>query len=175
MERQLGRITVVVETGDITGCEADAIVNAANTQLWMGGGVAGAIKRAGGDEVEGEAMRQGPIGVGQAVVTGAGRLPARYVIHAATMGPDLVTDADAIRSATRASLRLAERLDLRSLALPLLGAGVGGFPPHEAATLMVQEVAAHARRAHRPARVTLVGFNEEARRLLEDAVEAVGP
>jgi len=172
VERRIGAVTIVVVGGDITRLEVDAVVNAANTQLWMGGGVAGAIKRAGGDEIEREATARGPIRIGEAVATTGGRLPARHVIHAATMGPDLLTSAEAIRSATAASLRLAQAMGLASVALPLLGTGVGGFALDEAAGLMAGEVAAHARAANRPARVVLVGFTDEARRALERAVEA---
>ncbi|MGH3016295.1 MAG: macro domain-containing protein, partial [Gaiellaceae bacterium] len=93
----------VVE-GDITRLEVDAIANAANDRLWMGAGVAGAIKNAGGEEIEHEAVAKGPIEVGDAVATGAGRLDARYVIHGAVMGQDLRTDADLIRRTTRRCL-----------------------------------------------------------------------
>lgn len=130
---------------DITTLAVDAIVNAANTHLWMGGGVAGAIKRQGGEEIEREASRQGPIAVGEAVVTGAGRLPARAVIHAATMGPDLVTDERAIRAATRSALVRAAERRFSSIALPALGTGVGGFPLERAAAVMLEEIAAHVR------------------------------
>jgi O-acetyl-ADP-ribose deacetylase (regulator of RNase III) len=109
----------------------------------MGGGVAGAIKRAGGAEIEREAVAQGPVEAGEAVVTGAGRLPCRYVIHAATMGQGLETSADLIRRATHSSLRRAEELKIGTLAFPALGTGVGGFPVDHAARLMVEEVAAH--------------------------------
>lgn len=173
MERQIGSSIITVEEGDITRVLADAVVNAANTHLWMGGGVAGAIKRAGGEEIEREAVGRGPIEVGEAVATTAGRLRARYVIHAATMSQDLTTNAEAIRSATGSSLRLAEAMELASIALPLLGTGVGGFSRDEAAALMVGEIVDHVRRAGRPSRVILVGFDAEATRAFERAVEAV--
>ncbi|MDI6893885.1 MAG: macro domain-containing protein [Bacillota bacterium] len=123
---------------DITGLEVDAIVNAANSHLWMGGGVAGAIKRKGGVEIEKEAVSKGPIPVGEAVVTGAGNLKARYVIHAAVMGRDLVTDADKIRAATRSALERARELGIGSVAFPALGTGVGGFSMEEAARIMLE-------------------------------------
>jgi len=129
--------------GDITDLKVDAIVNAANSELWMGSGVAGAIKRRGGEEIERQAMAQGPIAVGEAVATTAGQLAARHVIHAAAMGPDLVTDEAKVREATRSSLRLADNLSLRSIALPALGTGVGGFPLADAARCMTDEVLAH--------------------------------
>lgn len=138
MQVCLGDAVIRLVEGDITELEADAIVNAANNHLWMGGGVAGAIKRKGGAEIEREAVSKGPIPVGEAVVTGAGKLKARYVIHAAVMGQDLVTDADKIRAATRSSLERARELGIRSVAFPALGTGVGGFPMEEAARIMLE-------------------------------------
>ena len=133
-------IKIEVLQGDITRLEIDAVVNAANNQLWMGGGVAGAIKRAGGKEIETEAVKKGPIPIGEAVATGAGRLKARYVIHAAVMGMDFQTDAGKIRQATRNSLLKADELKLKSIAFPALGTGVGGFPLDECAGIMMGEV-----------------------------------
>jgi O-acetyl-ADP-ribose deacetylase len=129
-------VALSVVEGDITALEVDAIVNAANSQLWMGSGVAGAIKRAGGDDIEREAVAGGPIAVGEAVVTSAGNLKARYVIHGAVMGPDLRTDADLIRRTTQRCLEVADGLGVTSLALPALGTGVGGFPLDECARIM---------------------------------------
>src|SRR3989440_13026049 len=106
-----------VVDGDIAQLEVDAIANAANDHLWMGAGVAGAIKRAGGEGIEREAVAKGPIEVGDAVATGAGRLPARWVVHAAVMGQDLVTSGDAIRRATQRALEVADELGAGSLAL----------------------------------------------------------
>jgi O-acetyl-ADP-ribose deacetylase (regulator of RNase III) len=131
----------VVE-GDITALDADAMGNAANNRLWMGAGVAGAIKRAGGEEIEREAVALGPIEVGDAVATGAGRLKARHVIHGAVMGQDLRTDADLVARTTRRCLELADELESRSLALPAFGTGVGGFPLDECARIMIREARA---------------------------------
>jgi O-acetyl-ADP-ribose deacetylase len=128
----------VVE-GDITMLAVDAIANAANTHLWMGAGVAGAIKRAGGEEIEREAVAKGPIEIGDAVETGAGRLPARYVIHGAVMGQDLRTSGEQIAKTTRRCLEVADGLGCRSLGLPAFGTGVGGFPLEECAEIMVAE------------------------------------
>ena len=128
-----------VYEGDIAAIEADAIANAANDRLWMGAGVAGALKRAGGDEIEREAMVLGPIAVGTAVATGAGRLRARYVVHGAVMGQDLRTSPELVAATTRACLVLADELGCASLALPAFGTGVGGFPIGECARLMVAE------------------------------------
>jgi O-acetyl-ADP-ribose deacetylase (regulator of RNase III) len=123
--------------GDLTEIEADALVNAANNQLWMGGGVAGALKRNGGQVIEDEAMRKGPIGIGEAVATTAGVLNAKYVIHAAGMGIDLRTDATKIQNATKNSLKRAHELELRSIAFPSIGTGVGGYPVEDAARIML--------------------------------------
>ena len=130
-------MTPEIVEGDITKLDVDAIANAANNRLWMGGGVAGAIKNAGGEEIEREAVAKGPIEVGDAVATGAGRLDARYVIHGAVMGQDLRTDADLVRRTTRRCLEVADELGCRSLALPAFGTGVGGFPLEECAAIMV--------------------------------------
>jgi O-acetyl-ADP-ribose deacetylase (regulator of RNase III) len=129
----------VVE-GDIAALDVDAVANAANDRLWMGAGVAGALKRAGGEEIEREAVAKGPIAVGDAVATGAGKLPARWVIHAVVMGQDLRTSPEAIESATRRTLEIADDLGAGSLALPAFGTGVGGFPLDECARLMASEV-----------------------------------
>ena len=128
-----------VREGDISAVEADAIANAANDRLWMGAGVAGALKRVGGDEIEQEAMAIGGIELGTAVATTAGRLRARWVIHGAVMGQDLRTDADLVRRTTRSCLEVADDLGCRSLALPAFGTGVGGFPLPDCARIMVEE------------------------------------
>jgi O-acetyl-ADP-ribose deacetylase len=157
-----------VEEGDITALEVDAIANAANDRLWMGAGVAGAIKRAGGEEIEREAVAKGPIEVGEAVATGAGQLAARWVIHGAVMGQDLRTDADLVRRTTESCLRVADELGAESLALPAFGTGVGGFPLEECADVMVGAV-----RRYEPAavkRVVFAVFGEEAARAFRRAV-----
>src|SRR5690554_1231681 len=128
---------------DITKLEVDAIANAANTQLAHGGGVAGAIVRAGGRSIQEESNRVAPIGLGEAVATGAGELPCRWVIHAATMEPGGPTSAEIIRRATASTLRKADELGARSLALVAFGTGVGGFPLDEAAAIEVEEVRRH--------------------------------
>jgi O-acetyl-ADP-ribose deacetylase (regulator of RNase III) len=128
-----------VREGDIATVEADAVANAANDRLWMGAGVAGALKRAGGEEIEREAMALGPIPLGSAVATTAGKLAARWVIHGAVMGQDLRTDGELVRRTTRACLEVADELGCRSLALPAFGTGVGGFALEECARVMVGE------------------------------------
>ncbi|RKY12025.1 MAG: Appr-1-p processing protein, partial [Planctomycetota bacterium] len=120
---RLGKIEVKLVEGDITEQDVDAIVNAANNHLKMGGGVAGAIRRKGGAEIQQECDRIGPIEIGGAAVTGAGKLKAKYVIHAATMGMDFRTNAEIIRAATRSTLKQAAKLGIKSLAFPALGCG----------------------------------------------------
>jgi O-acetyl-ADP-ribose deacetylase (regulator of RNase III) len=158
----------VVE-GDITTLAVDAIANAANDRLWMGAGVAGAIKRAGGEEVEREAVAKGPIAVGDAVATGAGRLSVRWVVHAAVMGQDLRASAQAIAGATRRTLEVADELGAGSLALPAFGTGVGGFPLDECARLMVA-----AARGFEPAgalrRVVFAVYGAEAEAAFRNAL-----
>jgi len=122
---------------DITALQVDAVVNAANDHLWMGAGVAGAIKRVGGHEIEQEAVALGPVAVGEAVATTAGVLQARYVIHGVVMGQDLRTDAETIERTTRRCLELAQELGVRTIAFPALGTGVGGVAADVAASAMV--------------------------------------
>ena len=129
----------VLET-DITQLEVDAIANAANTQLKHGGGVAGAISRAGGPAVQAESNEKAPIGLGEAIETTGGDMPCRWVIHAATMELGGPTSAEIIREATAATLRKADELGARSLALVAFGTGVAGFPLDEAARIMIDEV-----------------------------------
>jgi O-acetyl-ADP-ribose deacetylase (regulator of RNase III) len=158
----------VVE-GDITALGADAIANAANNHLWMGAGVAGAIKRAGGEEIEREAVALGPIEVGEAVATGAGRLRAKHVIHGAVMGQDLRTNADLVARTTRRCIEVADELGARSLALPAFGTGVGGLGLDECASTMIAEA-----RAFQPAaleRVIFAVFGAEAERAFRTALE----
>ena len=156
-----------VEEGDIAALEVDAVANAANDHLWMGAGVAGALKRAGGEEIELEAVAKGPIPLGSAVATGAGRLQAQHVIHGAVMGQDLQTNADLVSRTTRSCLEVADELGAQSLALPAFGTGVGGFPLDECARIMVSET-----RAYEPQtleRVVFAVFGDEARRAFEEA------
>ena len=132
-----------VIAADVTKLEVDAIANAANTQLRHGGGVAGAISRAGGPAVQRESDERAPIGLGEAVETTAGDMPARWVIHAATMELGGPTSGEIIEQATRSTLARAEQLGCQSLALVAFGTGVGGFPLDEAARLMVGVARAH--------------------------------
>ena len=141
----VGGCTISVVVGDITSVSADAIVNAANNKLVMGGGVAAAIKKKGGKRIEEEALAHGPIRIGESIATFAGSLPAKYVIHAATMGMDFKTDQDKLRAACASALEVAQSLKLRSIAFCALGCGTGGFPYLAAAKIMAQEVLRYAR------------------------------
>jgi O-acetyl-ADP-ribose deacetylase len=157
---------------DITRLAVDAIANAANTQLLHGGGVAGAISRAGGSAVDAESRRKAPIELGQAVETTAGDMPSRWVIHAATMHLGGPTSADIIRRATAATLWKAEELGVASLALVAFGTGVGGFALDQAAEIEVDEVRAHLASGSRLQRVVFAVHGDAARTAFERAVAA---
>jgi O-acetyl-ADP-ribose deacetylase (regulator of RNase III) len=173
---RLTRTTLEIVEGDISQQDVDAIVNAANNELWMGAGVAGAIKRRGGPEIESEAMAQGPVVPGECVITGAGRLPARHVIHAAVMGQDLRTTPDLIERSTINALALAAARGLSSAALPAFGTGVGGFDVAECAQIMIAAIERHATGRNPVALVRLVLFGDVAYRAFAAAgVDALGP
>jgi O-acetyl-ADP-ribose deacetylase (regulator of RNase III) len=175
MKCKIGKTTVVVERGDITDAEVDAIVNAANAELWMGAGVAGALKRKGGVVIEEDALRQGPIEVGEAVLTVAGNLAATHVIHAVTMGRDLKTDPEKITAATRATLAIAEKHKLSSLAFPALGSGVGGVPPAQSADAMLSTVVEHVKRGNSSLeRVLFVLYEDQAQKAFSETLKRLG-
>jgi O-acetyl-ADP-ribose deacetylase (regulator of RNase III) len=157
---------------DITALAVDAIANAANTQLRHGGGVAGAIARAGGRVVEDESRAAAPIGLGDAVATSAGDLPSRWIIHAATMELGGPTSADIVRRCTAATLWKAEELGARSLALVAFGTGVGGFPLDEAASIEVEEVRRHVDSGSRLERIVFTVRGDAAREAFERALAA---
>ncbi|MBX6363095.1 MAG: macro domain-containing protein [Gemmatimonadetes bacterium] len=152
---------VRVATGDLTGFDGDAVVNAANNHLVLGAGVARAIRRRGGPRIQEECdayvRRHGPIRVGEAVATTAGELPARWVIHAAAMG-DEPASARTIRDATASALRVASELGVRRVAFPVLGSGVGGVPLRRAARAMLAAIEAHA---GPPEEVVLYGYTPD--------------
>jgi O-acetyl-ADP-ribose deacetylase (regulator of RNase III) len=165
MRLRLGPSSIAIERGDITDWEVDAIVNAANSTLAMGTGVAGAIKRKGGVIIEEEAMRQGPVEVGEAVLTTGGNLAATHVIHAAVMGPDLKTDGDLIVAKHR----------ITSLALPALGTGVGHVPPAVSANAMLNAVVAHLKGSPTGLkRVIFVLYQDDAYKAFTDTLKRLG-
>jgi len=161
-------VRIEVVEGDIAALEVDAVANAANDELWMGAGVAGALKRAGGEDIEREAMAQGPIAVGDAIATSGGTLPARWVIHGAVMSQDLRTSGQFVEESTRSVLRVAEELGARSLALPAFGTGVGGYPLEDCARVMIGVVRGHEPRSLE--RVVFAVFGDDARRAFEQAL-----
>jgi O-acetyl-ADP-ribose deacetylase len=165
-------VTIEVVRADITKLDVDAIANAANTQLRHGGGVAAAVSRAGGSEVQRESDERAPIGLGEAVATTAGEMPSRWVIHAATMELGGPTSAEIIRRATASTLAVAEELGAKSLALVAFGTGVGGFPVEEAARIEVEEVRRHLDGDSRLERVVFAVHGEDAEAAFKDAATA---
>ena len=139
-EARVKTVMIRLCNGDITAYDGDAIVNAANNHLWMGSGVAGAIKRKGGDEIEKEAVSIGPVKIGEAVVTGAGKLKVDYVIHAVVMGQDFKTSERIIREATQNVLIRCDELKIERVALPALGTGVGAVSYDVCARAMLEEM-----------------------------------
>jgi len=175
MKCKIGKTTVVVERGDITDAEVDAVVNAANAELWMGAGVAGALKRKGGVVIEEDALRQGPIEIGEAVLTVAGNLAATHVIHAVTMGKDLKTDPEKITAATRATLAIAEKHKLSSLAFPALGSGVGGVPAAQSADAMLSTVVEHVKKGNSSLeKVLFVLYEDQAQKAFSEVLTRLG-
>ncbi len=162
-------VELEVLQADVTQLEVDAIANAANTDLKHGGGVAAAISRAGGPAVQRESDERAPIGLGEAVETTAGDMPARYVIHAATMELGGPTSAEIIERATRSTLDVAEQLGCKALALVAFGTGVGGFPLDEAARIMVGVARSHGRA---PERIVFAVHADDAERAFKEAVES---
>jgi O-acetyl-ADP-ribose deacetylase (regulator of RNase III) len=146
--------------GDITESDCLAIVNAANNELKLGSGVAGAIRRKGGPSIQEECDRIGPIKVGEAAITGGGNLKAKYVIHAASMGFSHPTTAESLRASTVASLRLCVETKIESVAFPALGTGVSGFPVRECAQIMISAVKKHLQEHQYPQRVQFVLWDE---------------
>ena len=158
---------------DITEQKVDAIVNAANNRLQMGGGVAGAIRRKGGKSIQDECNKIGTIAIGEAVITGAGNLKAKYVIHAATMGMDFKTDEDKIRDSFVNSLRRAEEERIGKIAFPALGCGVGGFELEKAAKIMFDAAKRHILTREKTCikEIIFVMYNKEAQ---ETFLQAIG-
>lgn len=171
MQVRIGNGELKIIKGDITEQTTEAIVNAANNHLWMGAGVAGAIKRKGGEIVEEEAVAQGPIDVGRAVITQGGALKAKYVIHAAAMGQDLRTDADKIKAATRNALQLADQRKITSLSFPALGTGVGGFSPFHCAKIMLTEAIEFLQKADHLRAINFVLFDKTTYEAFEEELK----
>jgi len=166
----MGRIGI--QEGDLTEAEVDAIVNAANTQLVLGAGVAGAIRERGGPAIQTECDAHGPVEIGGAALTGAGELPARYVIHAAGMEPGGPVTEENLRACTRASLELAAQNGVETLAFPAIGTGVGGFPLQRCAEVMIEETNAHLAGETTLREVRFVLYGEPAFRVFEQVHDA---
>ncbi|HEY9287164.1 MAG TPA: macro domain-containing protein [Candidatus Dormibacteraeota bacterium] len=162
MSWRIHGVMIEVVEGDLTTQDVDAIVNAANNDLQLGGGVAGAIARAGGPEIQRECDRIGSIAVGDAAITGGGKLKAPHVIHAASMHLGGRTTAEALRRSTRRSLEIAREHKLRSMAFPAVGTGIARFPLEECARIMIEEVVTHARAGTSLTEVRFVLFGKEA-------------
>ncbi|MCH7707359.1 MAG: macro domain-containing protein [Myxococcales bacterium] len=161
------RESIVIQEGDITEQEVDAIVNAANSELVLGDGVAGAIREKGGPSIQEECTAHGPVAVGEAAVTGAGNLATRFVIHAAGMPLGGSATAESIRLSVRSSLERAAERGCRSIAIPAIGAGLGGFPVQRCAEILLDEARAHLRGETSLEEVRFVLFGEPSYRVFE--------
>jgi O-acetyl-ADP-ribose deacetylase (regulator of RNase III) len=167
------RAKVELRQGDLTDTDVDAIVNAANNDLMLGGGVAGAIRVKGGPEIQQECDQIGPIALGEEAITGAGRLRARHVIHAASMRLGESTSEADLRSATRNSLMRASENSLRTIAFPAIGTGIAGFPVERCAEVMLGEVRAHLNGATTLERVEFVLFDRRSLEVFERVAAAM--
>jgi O-acetyl-ADP-ribose deacetylase (regulator of RNase III) len=153
---------IVIQLGDLTDMPTDAIVNAANNDLLLGGGVAGAIRRKGGDEIQRACNEIGSIPIGYAAITTGGNLAAKFVIHAASMELGGSTTAEALRKSTAHALRIASESGLKSIAFPAIGTGVAGFPTKDCAEIMLQEAQQHARNGTSLEKIYFVLFDRES-------------
>jgi O-acetyl-ADP-ribose deacetylase (regulator of RNase III) len=160
---------IEIRQGDITEADTDAIVNAANNDLQLGGGLAGAIRCKGGPRIQAECDEIGTIPVGGAAITSGGNLRAPHVIHAASMQLGGGTSAQSLRSSTAHALRIAAQKGLKSIAFPAVGAGIGGFPMRECAEIMLRETARHFENPTSIERVCFVLFDKEALAVFEGA------
>ena len=166
------RNRVTISQGDLTEAATDAIVNAANNDLQLGGGVAGAIRRKGGPSIQEECDRIGPVPLGEAAITGGGNLQARYVIHAASMQLGGRTTEENLRASTRNSLLRAEEKGLKSIAFPAVGTGIAGFPMKRCAEVMLEEARDHLRGATSLDRIEFILFDASALEAFEGALAA---
>ena len=165
-----GHGDIEIIQGDITDQDVDAIVNAANNDLILGSGVAGAIRTKGGPTIQEECNERGPIKVGEAALTGAGDLPARFVIHAASMGFGHPTTKESLVNSTKASLKIARDNQLKTIAFPALGTGVSGFPIDECAKLMVDTAKEHLQKYQYPKKVLFVLFDQRSFEIFHKAL-----
>ena len=162
---------IIIIKGDITEIDCDAIVNAANTELWMGSGVAGAIMKKGGRSIESEAVKLGPIQLGGAVITRAGILKAAHVIHAAVLRPGESASVDSIRKATASALEIAMEKQIKTLAFPALGTGAGGLSYAHSARAMLSETINFLRDEEFPKYVYFILRDDEAHKTFKDILD----
>jgi len=173
-ERVYKGVSIVVVSGDITRQKVDAIVNPANSMMVMGGGVAGAIRRVGGKEIEDEAVRHAPVPVGKAIATKAGKLEAKYVIHAPTMErPAMSIGRENVRLAVKGALECAEQLGIRDVAFPGMGTGVGGLNLEDAARNMISQIKRHVDEGTSLRQIVLVAFSDDLAQAFEKAINEV--
>ena len=158
---------IILLQGDLTEIDADAIVNAANNDLQLGGGVAGAIRRKGGEQIQRECDAIGSVPVGGAAITSGGRLKARHVIHAASMQLGGATTAQALRSSMAHSLRIAAQNDVKTIAFPAVGTGIAGFPMRECAEIMLAEAQKHLQGATSLQQIQFVLFDKRSLEIFE--------
>ncbi len=166
---------IILMQGDLTEMQGDAIVNAANNNLQLGGGVAGAIRRKGGDEIQKECDRIGTIPIGEAAVTSGGNLKARYVIHAASMRLGGLTTPESLRAATRNSLKRAKENQMHTLAFPAIGTGIASFPMRECAEIMLEEAAKHFESPTPVERIYFVLYDPDALKTFEEVWQTLRP
>jgi O-acetyl-ADP-ribose deacetylase (regulator of RNase III) len=164
---------VVIIVGDLVDQEVDAIVNAANNELLLGGGVAGAIRRRGGPSIQDQCTAHGRVAVGDAAITGAGELPARYVIHAASMSLGGSTNAESLRSSMDATFRIARETSVKTIAVPAVGTGIAGFPLDECARIMATCIKRAFSEGWQPDEVRFVLYDEAAMHAFEAPFRAV--
>ena len=162
---------IIIQKGDITDMKVDAIVNAANTDLVLGAGVAGAIRRKGGPSIQKECNEHGPIPLGEAAITSAGNLPARYVIHAASMGKESLTTEKSLADSTRNSLLRSEEKALKSIAFPAIGTGVAGFPLDRCSEILLRETAKFLKTSKSLEKVYFVLFDDNAYNVFKSAYD----
>jgi O-acetyl-ADP-ribose deacetylase len=161
---------IILQRGDLTEIDADAIVNAANNDLKLGGGLAGVIRRKAGEAVQRECDAIGTIPVGGAAITSAGKLKARHIIHAASMQLGGLTTGHALRASTAHSLRIAAEKGLQTIAFPAIGTGIGGFPLSECAAIMLHEAAEHLKRPTSLEKIYFVLFDKTSLSAFEKAL-----
>jgi O-acetyl-ADP-ribose deacetylase len=166
---------ILIQQGDLTEMDTDAIVNAANNDLILGGGVAGAIRRKGGEEIQRECNEIGSIPVGYAAITTGGKLKARFVIHAASMELGGKTNANSLRSSTTHCLKIANERGLKSIAFPAVGTGIAGFPLGECAEIMLREAAEHLRGETSLETVHFVLFDDAAKEVFQRTWKKLQP